>query len=371
MTRNPAPPVRSLPSRSLRRGFTLVELLVVIAIIGILVALLLPAIQAAREAARRLQCQNNVKNLALAVLNYENAQGALPQGADVRRTVFGRGGQQTPFVELRSGQMMSWIVQILPQIEQQALFDQFDMDFDVLNQPLVANVALPHEAQPDVLLCPSDTAAGLFYRSTQFTNDRSFAKGNYAAYASPEHLDSMGIYKGALIDQLQDLRAISDGTTNTLMMAEIRTRDVEVDQRGAWALPWSGAALLAVDAHRVGQESSGIPQDLRTAETFVDNYFPADIAREQACTVNMEPFRFNADSINECTEEDDAIAQNMQCRPDNDGWGSASPRSLHVGGVNAANVGGSVRFLRDETDAVVLALLVCINDGQIVDPEDF
>src|SRR4051812_20114211 len=62
-------------------AFTLVELLVVIAIIGILVALLLPAIQAAREAARRMSCQNNVKNLAIGVLNYENARKALPAGA--------------------------------------------------------------------------------------------------------------------------------------------------------------------------------------------------------------------------------------------------------------------------------------------------
>jgi prepilin-type N-terminal cleavage/methylation domain-containing protein len=67
-----------------RRGFTLVELLVVIAIIGILVALLLPAIQAAREAARRMSCQNNLHNLAIAVLNYENAKKALPAAANIK-----------------------------------------------------------------------------------------------------------------------------------------------------------------------------------------------------------------------------------------------------------------------------------------------
>jgi prepilin-type N-terminal cleavage/methylation domain-containing protein len=70
----------SFRPRTLRRGFTLVELLVVIAIIGVLVALLLPAVQAAREAARRAQCQSNLKNIALAVLNYESMKKELPPG---------------------------------------------------------------------------------------------------------------------------------------------------------------------------------------------------------------------------------------------------------------------------------------------------
>ena len=68
---------------SRRIGFTLVELLVVIAIIGVLVALLLPAVQAARAAARRSQCQNNIKNLALGVLNYESGQGSFPPGWEI------------------------------------------------------------------------------------------------------------------------------------------------------------------------------------------------------------------------------------------------------------------------------------------------
>ena len=106
-----------------RGGFTLVELLVVIAIIGILVALLLPAIQAAREAARRISCQNNLKNLALAVLNYENQHKALPPATDAKQV----SGQRT-----HRGEGVSWIVRILPQIEEQSLADQFakiNLDF--------------------------------------------------------------------------------------------------------------------------------------------------------------------------------------------------------------------------------------------------
>src|SRR5688572_4725510 len=96
----------------LRKAFTLVELLVVIAIIGILISLLLPAVQAAREAARRAQCSNNLKQLALAALNFEDVMKRLPPAADVdpHPTVF----------DQDSGRQFSWIVFILPYIEQSA-----------------------------------------------------------------------------------------------------------------------------------------------------------------------------------------------------------------------------------------------------------
>jgi prepilin-type N-terminal cleavage/methylation domain-containing protein len=92
-----------------KRGFTLVELLVVIAIIGILVAMLLPAVQAAREAARRSQCTNNLKQLSLAMLTYHQAVGKFPP----------------PGI---SSNQVSWLVLILPYLEQKPLHDQFDFN---------------------------------------------------------------------------------------------------------------------------------------------------------------------------------------------------------------------------------------------------
>ncbi len=94
-------------------GFTLVELLVVITIIGILISLLLPAVQAAREAARRLQCSNNLKQIGLALLNYENTHGVLPPGGMMSPTNGAYGS--------------SWIVRILPYIEQQNIYNQLDL----------------------------------------------------------------------------------------------------------------------------------------------------------------------------------------------------------------------------------------------------
>ncbi|MBN2291066.1 MAG: DUF1559 domain-containing protein, partial [Pirellulales bacterium] len=99
--------------RQREKGFTLVELLVVIAIIGILIALLLPAVQAAREAARRAQCTNNVKQLALAVLNYESTNNVFPPGGS-----YGISGP-TPYGA-------SWLVHILPFCEQNGLYERMD-----------------------------------------------------------------------------------------------------------------------------------------------------------------------------------------------------------------------------------------------------
>src|SRR6266403_1899488 len=104
-------------SRAVTRGFTLVELLVVIAIIGILVALLLPAVQAAREAARRASCENNIKNLALGVLNHESAKRIFPKSYD------GYGNATGSRLAEETG--AGWLIFTLPYLEEQALYDRF------------------------------------------------------------------------------------------------------------------------------------------------------------------------------------------------------------------------------------------------------
>ena len=108
---------RHCRGRSSRRAFTLVELLVVIAIISILVALLLPAVNAAREAARRTQCMNNIAQLGLALHNYEMANQSLPPG------VMNATG---PIRNIPEGTQVSWMVHILPFVEEHAAYVKFD-----------------------------------------------------------------------------------------------------------------------------------------------------------------------------------------------------------------------------------------------------
>jgi prepilin-type N-terminal cleavage/methylation domain-containing protein len=135
-----------------KHGFTLVELLVVIAIIGILVALLLPAVQAAREAARRSQCSNNLKQLALGLLNYESNYRTLPHGA--------------PDCCVRNG--FTWTVMLFPFIELNTLHDQMDRNGNLRNTPV--NRAAAQNQRLPIWICPSDPA-GRITHLNRFARD--------------------------------------------------------------------------------------------------------------------------------------------------------------------------------------------------------
>ncbi len=172
-----------------RPAFTLVELLVVIAIIGVLVALLLPAVQAAREAARRAQCMNNLKQVALAALSYEERTGLLPSAGDV--TLQKDKTRNVTIFNHTGGRQFGWLVFILPELEEQTRFDLFKLKVNVFNQPAAAigtSIA--------TLNCPSESGAATIFRSVEFSRP-AFGKGNYAGYASPFHTDLQLLYRGA------------------------------------------------------------------------------------------------------------------------------------------------------------------------------
>lgn len=142
------------PVRRRRRAFTLIELLVVIAIIAILIALLLPAVQQAREAARRTQCKNNLKQLGLALANYHDAYNQFPIN-------YGIWSGNDP----RNGKSTSWLVQILPYVDQGPLFDQIDFNYGIANDPRISAGQTPNnrtiaDTAIPVFICPSDTHPG-------------------------------------------------------------------------------------------------------------------------------------------------------------------------------------------------------------------
>ena len=220
-----------LLARSIRaRGFTLIELLVVIAIIAILVALLLPAVQQVREAARKSQCQDHLHNLGIALHSYEGSFRTLPPGA-------------------MTANQLGWHTMILPQIEQKPLYDKFDFSAGTFN-------GAPNQEGPnrnvhalnmiDVFMCPSSPYELTVHGSSRLSDGRSTFTTHYygvmgpfgtnpvtnTAYAHDPNPTGHGGFcsSGTLYRNSRVLiRDITDGTSNTFIVGELSGLN------GSWA----------------------------------------------------------------------------------------------------------------------------------------
>ncbi len=243
-------------SKKLRPGFTLVELLVVIAIIGVLVALLLPAVQAAREAARRSSCLNNISQLALAVHNYDFAVENLPAG-----TI-------NPDGPIRSepiGKHVSWLVQVLPYVEMRNAYDAFDQQAGAYAPENAAVRAVP----VSLFMCPS-------YPGSEISEDETSAVSTYAGchndVEAPIDADNHGLLFLNSAIRYGDIR---DGSSQTLLLGEIWPEVAGLDpqqRRLSDSLGWvSGTRSTLRNTSRINQRPP------RRGEVQIDMTGPLDV----------------------------------------------------------------------------------------------
>jgi prepilin-type N-terminal cleavage/methylation domain-containing protein len=306
-----------------RRAFTLIELLVVIAIIAVLIALLLPAVQQAREAARRTQCKNNLKQLGLAIHNYVDTQSVFPMGGWVNG----------------SFDMGSYMVRILPYVDQGPLYNQINFNVTIDTQVLPNGQQLAIQIIP-TYLCPSDGDGPIFTNSENYGASPR-AKSNYAGNIGNQNSSgcntgwnllngngsatngdtySVGQVSGVLMKFPASIRLaeITDGTSNTLLMGEVRPKcssheqDGWIDSNAFWTVTGPGL-----------------------------NY----------PTCPGEP-GFTGSGCNQIGSGS---------------WGTANTfRSRHVGGVQFVLCDGSVRFISSNIAILTLQALADRRDGMIV-----
>lgn len=317
---------------SRRRAFTLIELLVVIAIIGVLIALLLPAVQKVREAAQRAQCQNNLKQLALAAHNHEGVYGRFPSGENVKITpppIF-----PDPPVP---GQSFSWVEALLEFFEQDNLKKSMNFVTPTGANSQFANDNCSSPNAPGaqiikILICPSDQLPSppvQVYSSggaTYYLGLTSY--GGNAGSVSNYWKNQQPFQDGVLyINSRIRIADITDGTSNTILFGERFHSDPNFANISTYA-GWAWANANSSEDYLLGAGLTGV--NLKTGTPI--NW---QVPEKKTGSTYTDP-RLNA-------------------------FGSG-----HPSGANFAFADGSVHFLTSSTTVDVLRLLCIRNDGQTV-----
>jgi prepilin-type N-terminal cleavage/methylation domain-containing protein/prepilin-type processing-associated H-X9-DG protein len=311
-----------------RSGFTLIELLVVIAIIAILIGLLLPAVQKVREAAARMSCTNNLKQLGLGLHAYHDANSGLP--ANIRPDAV-------------STVRVRWLTYVLPYIEQAPLFQQANLNQNWHLQPAVFGVKL------NVVECPSapngQVVDGAPDTSPQWTP--IVANGDYAGFygVSPELVTVAGLSattaradNGAISKTIRlTFGSFTDGLSNTLQLTESAGRP-DIYRNGKLAVKANGGTRVNGGGWCRPASELNILRGSDASGTTAPGTAAINVTNGIQLNGYPDPF-YNTD-------------------------GTGQIYSFHTGGVNALLGDGSVRFLKSSTPIATVAALVSRNGGE-------
>jgi prepilin-type N-terminal cleavage/methylation domain-containing protein/prepilin-type processing-associated H-X9-DG protein len=331
------------------RGFTLVELLVVIAIIGVLIALLLPAVQAAREAARRSQCTNQLKQIGLAVHNFHSAKNHLPCLARSKELCFDIWKKYHWTTTNDTGQVsnnytnrqrFSIFVELLPFMEQSVVFDAVMADID-RNDTNVAPwrtfANSPYYAKLPYLLCPSDSERNSSEPNEPGLSSYRGCKGD--VWMPADYYECRGAFNGAL-PLVTDIGFITDGTSNTIGFSETAISPPEPDVANI-----RGGVAVGLAAE----------EDKITADTPIDCLGRTNNGQLTG-TLDGQASRFQhkgrrwADGHMLYTAFLTILPPNSPTCSETtnaETWTLTAAGSYHSGGVNVAMVDGAVRFISD------------------------
>jgi prepilin-type N-terminal cleavage/methylation domain-containing protein/prepilin-type processing-associated H-X9-DG protein len=339
-------------SRSqVRRGFTLIELLVVIAIIAVLIALLLPAVQAAREAARRAQCVNNLKQIGLAIANYESTNSAYPIGRN-------KGNSLNNCFALN----YSWMVGILPYVEQAAAFNSLNFNgnagYNSVRQFTGFGVKV------NSFVCPSDTpqtpapAGYILNTQTSYAGVAGLTENNYYGWGSANATRCMAIDSEGIFGQPDislTVATLTDGTSNTASVGEVSHFRNE---------PSSTSFHFGYVAAAFGQfQTFPWANDVRpTALAFMapmPNSLPDQATASSAIGNCGGPFGSTLYSMGNSI----GWTLSNQCIQN---LGQFGFHSLHPGGVNFAFADGSVKFIKQTINLSTYRAIGTVNLGELI-----